>query len=325
MGGALNRHIVLGLLALLATAVACGTSAIPSPTPTPASEPAAAPTPTPSPLPGPPPGSTLQCGDVITSDTLLANDLDCTGNALIIGADNVRLDLGGRTLSGPGRGPYIWPNRALSSVGVHAKGRENVWIGNGTVARFGTGVLMDNTTGSEVNGLTATGSFYGIYLVDATENVLADNMVSRNTYGIHLQSSSRNVAVGNDSSGNLYQSPGGYGINLFGSHDNEIKDNIMRANENQGIWTIQSRGNAIYRNDLVGQDFSGGGRGNGVDDLGANTWHSEELKQGNYWSDYEGEDADGDGIGDTPHPVPGGGNAKDLYPSMKPYRWKGGT
>jgi hypothetical protein len=71
----------------------------------------------------------------------------------------------------------------------------------------------------------------------------------------------------------------------------------------------------------------------------ANIWDKGYPSGGNYWSDYEGVDADGDGIGDTPYvilsvsykfdetPNPGppvpifgepDGNNVDSYPLMAP-------
>ena len=43
----------------------------------------------------------VHCGDVITQDTKLGNDLvDCPADGLVIGADDVTLDLHGHTIDG---------------------------------------------------------------------------------------------------------------------------------------------------------------------------------------------------------------------------------
>ena len=79
-----------------------------------------------------------------------------------------------------------------------------------------------------------------------------------------------------------------------------VMENVLAKNLNQGVWLINSIGNLIFLNDLI-------------DD---NIWYNPGSKKGNYWSDYNGQDADGDGIGDTPHPVKGfGSGAEDRYPS----------
>ena len=145
------------------------------------------------------------------------------------------------------------------------------------------------------------------------------NLVPQNTYGIHLQMSSNNLVIGNDSFNNLYRSPGGYGMNLIESHNNEIRENLVHHNVNQGIWLISSTGNAIFKNDLISN------QPNAVDGSDVNIWYSVERREGNYWSDYEGVDSDEDGIGDTPYRISQFPLIEDLYPSMRPYRREDGS
>src|SRR5215475_13375349 len=47
--------------------------------------------------------SALHCGEVITADTRLSSDLvNCLDNGLVIGADNITLDLNGHVIAGDG-------------------------------------------------------------------------------------------------------------------------------------------------------------------------------------------------------------------------------
>lgn len=88
----------------------------------------------------------VNCGDMIIEDTTLDQDLVCppgTEWAIVIGASNVTLDLGGHTLSGHAPG-----------VGVLATGREGLVIRNGTIEGFQEGVFVIESNRVTVEKLT---------------------------------------------------------------------------------------------------------------------------------------------------------------------------
>jgi len=102
------------------------------------------------------------------------------------------------------------------------------------------------------------------------------------------------------------------GIVIELSDDNTIKNNTIFDNPEYGVMCINSSGNLICDNNLAGYwNHSSGG----YDDTGNNRWNS--TVSGNYWSDYTGIDDDLDGLGDTPYPIDGPGNATDNKPWMK--------
>jgi len=79
----------------------------------------------------------VSCGQVITQDTKVENDLiDCPDTALVIGADNITLDLGGHTTSGTTRfSDGSPPTAGVSNEGHGIEAGPNFADGGGNKAR----------------------------------------------------------------------------------------------------------------------------------------------------------------------------------------------
>jgi parallel beta-helix repeat protein len=309
-----------GTLLLVVTAVACqpvgpAARASPSATPTAPASGSPSPAPTPTPTLGAAPQS-AQCGQRITADFVLANDLRCGGDAFVISADNVTLDLGGRTVTGPGMGPQTWPQPQLDSVGVRTGGHTGVTIRNGTISEFSTGIYFVDMEKSRIEDVTSQRSRYGFYIHASHGNAIRRSTVVGNIYGLHLQDANENLVEKNNLIRQTYNSPGGYGIYLYRSRNNRIVENTIENNVNWGIWFSDARNNSIFRNNVSGN--SPQVSDNNPD---ANLWYDAEKKEGNWWSDYRGTDGDRDFIGDTPYAIQGPGGAVDAYPFVERDGW----
>jgi parallel beta-helix repeat protein len=134
----------------------------------------------------------VSCGETITADTTLANDLtNCPGHGLLIGADRIRLDLNGHTVDGDGAG---------DDAGIYnAAGHGGVTIEGGTVRDFSDGVLVQHASGNRVRNLRTSGNRHmGINLGRSARSSVERNASIRDAGGI-LVSDSRNVTVANNS------------------------------------------------------------------------------------------------------------------------------
>src|SRR5881392_3004 len=148
----------LGALAL-AAAVACQAASTPPPTVSSAPSPVAAGSSAPGGTAAPSPALTFpsregRCAMRVTESFTLANDMTCQGDGMVIDVDNVTVDLGGHTLSGPGMGPQTWPLPQLDSVGVRVGGHTGVTIRDGKTTAFSTGIYSIDMVSSSIESVT---------------------------------------------------------------------------------------------------------------------------------------------------------------------------
>lgn len=97
-----------------------------------------------------PPRTIVRCGETITTSITVANNLTCSGSALIIGASNVTLDLGGHVLRGGGAGTGV----AVSSPQFERLTGDTVR--NGTISGFTEGLFLEDVQDTVLSSLTLT-------------------------------------------------------------------------------------------------------------------------------------------------------------------------
>jgi nitrous oxidase accessory protein len=226
---------------------------------------------------------------------------NCTFGVWVDGAFNVVITgnrVSGRAyLPSPrrGNGIHLWDaDNATVSDNIVTDSRDGIYISvsegttlrNNTISNLRYGVHFMYSDNCVVEGITSYNNRAGLAPMFSKNLVLKDNRAWNNTqYGILLRD-----VEGSSITGNVVVK-NGVGVFLYNSLYNQITGTlVMRNRIGAHVWAGSER-NVVFNNTFIENE-------NQIKYVGVYDQDWSIENRGNYWSDYTGWDADGDGIGD---------------------------
>jgi len=189
----------------------------------------------------------VACGDLIIAKTKLESNLDCSeyeGDALVIGADDVTINLDGYT---------IMSNQS-DHAAISSDGFSRISIKNGAIHGFEVGVLLANTRDSEIKQLTLfQQSANGIVVLGSRSVAISDvqsslepQTIDGETYAVIL------LNVDGATIERVSAEGGFYGLMSITGNNNYIKGNSFTNIAHVGIRLLENHGSVVEKNQVVG-------------------------------------------------------------------------
>lgn len=185
------------------------------------------------------------------------------------------------------------------NTGIHVEGASCLVYGNKVTENAGIGGIYVSSDGTIVTRNFVDHSDIGIK-IGGSDNIIYANNLTNNGIGLAADSRIYNYwkgAVTDSGESNVF-------------YANYVANNVVGSNINP--YPENDVTSTLYHNNFIRNTHQ-------VAAIQGFPYGSDSFdngEEGNYWSDYVGEDADGDGIGDTPYVIDA--NRLDRYPLMAP-------
>jgi len=201
--------------------------------------------------------ASVSCGQTLTKSTTLTNDLvNCPGTGLIIGADNITVNLNGHTIDGTN-----------NKSGIDNEKHANVKIVNGTITDFrAEGVNVFGARGNVIRRLTVRrigagckkGDICaGIFLFNCHGTTITDNAISNRVPAFQVNGIDVYNSPGAHVARNRIIRNPGEGIALFASPKSRVLGNWLDRNREGMVANSDSDSILIAGNHARGNRAAG--------------------------------------------------------------------
>jgi parallel beta-helix repeat protein len=175
----------------------------------------------------------VSCGSTITGDTTLENDLaNCPNNGIVIGANDITLDLNAHAVSGDGEPVASCPEGVSCDIGIdNTAGHTGVTIRSGAVRGFDVGVLVLGASENRLHRLASSNnSSFGLIVGASSDSrVDHDSSMDDGISGI-VVFDSQHLRIDH----NTIMGTSGYAVPVFGSSHNRFEHNLL-MNDQHGF------------------------------------------------------------------------------------------
>jgi parallel beta-helix repeat protein len=204
----------------------------------------------------------VSCGEVITEDMTLQQDLNCPEDGVIIRGSDIEFNMNGHTISSTDEDDSVDLSMDYNGYsGILVSNVDGVTItGLGEVNGFERGIAFTGSSGAQVSDVSLTENGVGVLVSGSSDTVINSNTIDSNRFGVVSESSDDGVISFNQITTNEQA-----GIVILDSDVTMIAGNGVFANGETGIFLdAQSNENLIDYNNVFAHGESDLNNANGT-------------------------------------------------------------